>query len=249
MRRLLSLSLILVAILTVSYSTSYAGNTDSAGDVYDSLVNEFNDESTPTPRPSNTPTPRRNILPTFKPTISPYIGTVEIVTSGYMHAYKSNDKKSGIVFNVHHGERFLCTGETDDGWYAIKFIDGTIGYVSQNDTSLERDVTDAQTFSIAKYSFWFTVKTSKKVTVYSQPKSSGGSRRESGDNSYTYFFYSGEELNCFGKTTHQDKEWYVLWVTGMGSNNTPEIVWVLASECVVVRGNPDANIIPDWWYD
>ena len=178
-----------------------------------------------------------------------YIGTVSVVKTGYMNAYVSNDKKSGIIFRVHRGERYLCKEETDDGWYGILFLDGNIGYILQEGTALEHGVTDEQTFSTLAGDCVFSIKTTKKATVYSQPRTRAQSQRESGGNTNTFYFSFGTQLNAFGKTVREGKEWYVVYISGQGNNKTPEIIWLLASDCEVLEGNPDANIVPDWWYD
>lgn len=178
------------------------------------------------------------------------IGTVSIEKSGYMNAYNSNDTKSGVAFRAHYGERFLCTEETGDGWYGIQFIDGTIGYVLQKDTALERGAKDETFSSITMLFNPFTVKTVKDATVYSQPKASAKTQRDSRDgSSSTFYMRRGAEVMAFGKTERENKEWYVFLAAGLPNNSIPEILWLLAGDCQVVEGDPDANIIPSWWYD
>ena len=222
MKRLFTLALVMMTLFLALPSATRAGDADALQALYDQLYELLYGES---------------------------IGTVTIVKTGYMDAYTSNDKKSGIVFRVHRGERFLCKDETDNGWYGIQFVDGTIGYVSQEGTALERGVADAQTLSTVDGDSIFTIKTVKRATVYSQPRARAQSKRDSGGSSSTFYFNSGTQLNSFGKTHREGKDWYVLYISGQGGNNVPEIVWLLASECEVVDGDPDANIIPSWWYD
>ncbi|MCL1963537.1 MAG: hypothetical protein FWF69_00545 [Firmicutes bacterium] len=181
----------------------------------------------------------------------PAIGTVTIVKSGYMNAYERDDKKSPVVFRVHHGERYLCTEETENGFYAICFLNGSIVYVPSDEksTSLERGVTDAVTFSTCGLFDLFFVETTKKVDAYSQPKTGGQTRREDTDSTSTYYLKTGSIVQCFGKTVRENKEWYAVCPLELAHNRVPEILWVLASDCAVQFGDPDANIIPDWWYD
>lgn len=228
MKRLIGLALVLIMLLGMAPSLALAQSTETKGgkNVSSSAAS-----------------------PSQPPAASDKLGTVEIVKSGYLNAYTSNDKRSGIVFRVHHGERFLCTDVTDDGWYGIEFIDGTVGYVLQADTALERGVTDAVTLSSAKTAGIFKIRTNKKSVVYSQPRAKAQSKRETADGHYTFHFNAGSEMTAFGKTFRENKEWYVMLIAGQGSNNIPEIVWLLADDCEVLEGNPDGNIIPDWWYD
>ena len=188
---------------------------------------------------------------TPKPAFSPYIGTVEIVKSGYLTAYYGSNTNSGEAFRVHHGERFLCLGETDNGWYEIEYLNGDIAYVSGKNgaVALESYATDGVTFSTCEDDDVFLIVTVKKADVYSQPKSGGQTKRESGGSSSTFYLPAQTELYCFGKTYRQGKEWYVLLLAGHGNSNVPEISWLQADDCLVLEGNPDNNIIPGWWYD
>lgn len=228
MKRMVSLALMLVLLLGMFPAIALAeGNENSDGGSYEALRNLLRDAFG----------------------FSEKIGTVAIEKSGYMNAYKRNDKKSGIVFRVHRGERFSCMEETEDGWYRIQFIDGSFGYVSQEGTALDRDATDDITFSSPNLAGVFDIRTTRRATVYSQPRGRAQSKRETADGEYTFYMKTGMKMTAFGKTVREEKEWYVIRIAGQGSNNVPEIVWLLASDCEVLHGDPDVNIIPAWWYD
>ena len=176
-----------------------------------------------------------------------YIGTVQIEKSGYMNAYESNNTKSGIAFRVHHGERFWCKEETADGWYAIAFVDGSVGYVPEKGTALQRGVLDEAAFSAISDDNIFTIRTTGKATVFSQPKSGGESRRESGGSTSTFYVPSGTERICFGRTYRQNRDWYVS--VAINQSNVLEIMWLRAADCEVLKSEQDVFTIPAWWYD
>jgi len=226
MKRWFSLVLILTVLLGVTPAITHAADSgEAADDQQDELL---------------------ELLNILKEAI---VGTVRVEKAGYMNAYNSDDTKSGIIFRVHHGERFWCTEETENGWYGIQFIDGTTGYVNPNDTALERGVADDQAFSLYTQLFneMFMVKTVRRADIYSQPKSSAQTRRESQDATTTFYFNAGTEQRCFGKATRENRDWYVFLALGQGG--VPEIVWFLASDCEVLEGDPDENIVPSSWYD
>lgn len=179
-----------------------------------------------------------------------YIGTVVITKKGYQSARKSSTD-STVVFRVHYGERYLCTGDTGNGWYKIVLPDGRTAYVSSNpeNTSLLSDEVEEKTLSNVNtlWAPFFKIKSNKKLDVYSQPKSSAQSRRVSSDGvETTYTYPKGTTLYAFGKTTRGNKDWYLVQSINEGID---ELAWVLAADCEVIYGSPDNFLIPDWWYD
>lgn len=204
---------------------------------------------TPLPQLTPLPTPKPTFKPTVKPTAtkSPYLGTVIIEKSGYMSVRDYASKDSDIIFRVHYGERYLCLGAGDD-WYAILLPSGDTGYVTSDSgyTYLDRGVT-GKTLSIIESRF--TVQTlNRENYLYSQPKTSAKTRRISNDGTETTFYFSKDvSLACFGKTVRNNRVWYLLQPVYV--DDYQEILWLPASSCEVVYGDPDDNIIPAWWYD
>lgn len=202
---------------------------------------------TPLPKWTPLPTPRTTPRPTA--TKAPYIGTVSIRKSGYMSVREGSSSDSTIIFRVHYGERYLCTGVDRNGWYAILLPTGDIGYVT-NDTDYTSFAQDTSSKTLSTVNSEFIVRALNKQTyLYSQPKTSAKTRRVSSNGTETTFYFEkGTLLACYGKTVRNNQVWYMLQPVYV-DDQIREILWLPSGSCELVSGNPDANIIPDWWYD
>ncbi len=177
---------------------------------------------------------------------SDFIGTVVITKKGFQSA-RASSSDSTIVFRVHYGERYLCTGIVD-GWYEILFPTGDYGYVSASaeNTALQRGEISEETLSTVVSTF--NIRANKKTDVFSQPKSSAQMRRVSanGTTESTFYYTKGTELLAFGMTTRSNKDWYLL----LGNNNgVRELCWVQAGDVTLISGTPGDKVVPGWWYD
>lgn len=190
------------------------------------------------------PTPPK-VTPLFSP--APYVGTVVISKKGYQNVRKS-PTDSTIIFRVHYGERYLCAEDAGDGWYKIMVPVRVWGYVSAkpDDTTFLKDVIDGDTLSRSPR--YFTIRTTKKAYLFSQPKTSAKTRRITNNNAseLTFYYRKGAELQAFGKTTRGGKDWYLLVVI---NNGVREIGWLLADTCEILTADPDIWLVPSEWYD
>ena len=174
---------------------------------------------------------------------SQFIGTVEIVKSGYMNVREKPSTDSKTVFRVHVYERYLCISK-NSGWYQILLPTGDTGYVSSSasNTSFSSSTSG---ITLSNVPSTFSVQLTGQTYVYSRPGVKS-LRRDNNGNETTFYYNKGTKINCFGSTNVKGQTWYLLVST---NSNIPEIAWIEASKAIVLSGNSQSNVIPASWYN